>query len=583
MDDYGNYFKKLYDDLLEQFKDKPNLEVFQKAMARQLNEVYAFFYALQTMRRLQDAEGVQLDGIGNIVDLTRTDALIWSNTAGQTVPMDDNLYRMYLWFKIFLNTSEGTYADIVRVLKMFWPYTPVYYSEEIEKPATMFFTTPRLPIGADLRMLQIVTRVKAAGVALHFIVPTLEEDVEVYFATGTGYWLRQFIVCDTEPMPTDAGDYYVTAGLVNIQQNITLDAQAPTMVENLLAGGSFASAGGVVASRVAKWDGASWSALGDGGGLATNVNNMAQDKKGNIYVNTGGLNGLDIKLMKFDGISWSEFANFGPNTSGSLATVYPFFGPDGTMYAGRSWTNVDRTARLYKLNDSTNEWLEIGAFASGGTGTALSPTIRCHVFDREGSLYVAGNFTAVNGIRTVSVAKYDGERWHNLSGGVNSELHVVNAIAIDKDEIVYIGGNFAGVGGITANRIARWDGMSWSALGNGFATSGSSGVVDILFDPDGLMWVCNINNPDNTGIQGIAKWDGKKWLEFDSTITTLMTFTAMAMKSNGEIFVAGNWITIGGVNARYIAKFDGTTWSPLGTGMASSNIFKLLIIEEPPP
>lgn len=31
---------------------------------------------------------------------------------------------------------------------------------------------------------------------------------------------------------------------------------------NLYAGGDFAAAGGVSASRVAKWDGASWSALG---------------------------------------------------------------------------------------------------------------------------------------------------------------------------------------------------------------------------------------------------------------------------------------------------------------------------------
>ena len=223
MDRFGNYFQKLYDDLLQQFKEKPNLIVFQKAMARQLNEVYAFFYALQTMRWLQDAEGVQLDGIGNIVDLSRTDALIWANTAGLTVPMDDGHYHLFLWFKIFLNTSEGTYADIVRVLKMFWPYTPIYYSEEIDKPATMFFTTPSMPYNADLRVLQIVTRVKAAGVALHFIIPTIEEDVGVYFATGAGEWLRQYIICDTVPLPDETDDYHATGADSHTKEYIIAD------------------------------------------------------------------------------------------------------------------------------------------------------------------------------------------------------------------------------------------------------------------------------------------------------------------------------------------------------------------------
>ena len=225
MDETGKYFQKLYDGLLQQFKDKPNLAVFQKAMARQLDEVYTFYYALLTLRWLQDAEGVQLGGIGNIVDLSRMDALIWSHAAGQSVPMDDNLYRLFLWFKVFLNTSEGTYADVVKVLKMFWPYTPIYYSEYIERPATMFFTTPTMPMNADLRVLQIVTRVKAAGVALHFVIPTEpEEDVGTFFATGAAVRLKQYIDCDPVELPTDAEDCHITAPGVSIKEYINADA-----------------------------------------------------------------------------------------------------------------------------------------------------------------------------------------------------------------------------------------------------------------------------------------------------------------------------------------------------------------------
>jgi len=37
-----------------------------------------------------------------------------------------------------------------------------------------------------------------------------------------------------------------------------------TMGNNLYAGGSFTNMGGVPATRIAKWDGANWSALGTG-------------------------------------------------------------------------------------------------------------------------------------------------------------------------------------------------------------------------------------------------------------------------------------------------------------------------------
>ena len=225
MDSSVDYFQKLYDDLIEQFKGKPNISVFQKAMARQLEEAYAFFYELRVYRWLQNAEGIQLDGIGNIAGLSRTEALIWSNMAGQNIPMDDELYRLYLWFKIFLNTSEGTYGDIVRTMKMFWPDMPFFYSEHIEIPATMFFTTEPLPIWeTDLRVLQIVTRVKAAGVALHFIIPApVEEDVMTYFAAGGAFYIKQYIICDTPEWPTDTTGFHAAAPDVLTRWFIAVD------------------------------------------------------------------------------------------------------------------------------------------------------------------------------------------------------------------------------------------------------------------------------------------------------------------------------------------------------------------------
>jgi len=132
-----------------------------------------------------------------------------------------------LWFKIFLNTSDGRYADIVRTLKMFWPNMPFYYSEHIEIPATMFFTTAPIPIWeTDLRVLQIVTRVKAAGVALHFIIPTpTEDDVMTYFATGGAVYIRQYIICDTPVLPTDTADFHAAGPSSFTREYIIVDGE----------------------------------------------------------------------------------------------------------------------------------------------------------------------------------------------------------------------------------------------------------------------------------------------------------------------------------------------------------------------
>lgn len=172
MDEPINYLDKLRSDMLEQFKGKPNIEVFQEALARQLSDLYEFFDALNTLRSLQTASGVQLDGIGDIAVMSRSEALVVSKLANQTVPMEDETYRLYLAWKIALNTTNCTHGDVYRALKMFWSKSPLYYSEDPEYPATMFFSTPTLSPEDDAGVLLLAPKVKAAGVALRVLATT---------------------------------------------------------------------------------------------------------------------------------------------------------------------------------------------------------------------------------------------------------------------------------------------------------------------------------------------------------------------------------------------------------------------------
>jgi hypothetical protein len=134
---------------------------------------------------LDEAEGLQLDGIGDIVVMTRDDALALARKIDGTMTMDDATYRKYLTYKISLNTNTCTYFDVIRALKMFWKASPLYYKETPEHPATMFIETPTLKPKDNASVLLLAPKVKAAGVALKVTATTETpvDDLEIGIGT----------------------------------------------------------------------------------------------------------------------------------------------------------------------------------------------------------------------------------------------------------------------------------------------------------------------------------------------------------------------------------------------------------------
>ena len=171
MDNTLSYLDKLQGDMLEQFRGKPNTEVFLRALARQLDELHQFFSDLHTLRSLRNSVGAQLNGIGDIICLSRQEAHTISRLANHEVPMDDETYRLYLIWKNNINTTDWTYRDVHRAIKMFWDRTPLYYHEDKNHPATIFFTTSHLGLDdfVDIGPLAVAPRVKAGGVALDIV------------------------------------------------------------------------------------------------------------------------------------------------------------------------------------------------------------------------------------------------------------------------------------------------------------------------------------------------------------------------------------------------------------------------------
>lgn len=167
----ADYVQKLRDDLVEQFKGKPVIDALMEAVGDELNEVRQFYEDLRDKRNIQTAVGKQLDGIGDNAVLTRLEAGALACAKESVYVLDDDAYRTYLIYKIWKNTNNCTYYDIIRAFKMFWD-KPLHYREDPAIPATMIFETDDLTPEADVSKLLNAPFIKAAGVAILVVANT---------------------------------------------------------------------------------------------------------------------------------------------------------------------------------------------------------------------------------------------------------------------------------------------------------------------------------------------------------------------------------------------------------------------------
>ncbi len=127
--------------LISQFADKKVLSFVIEALGEEMDEITQAFSDLQNKRWIDTGEGVQLDGIGEIVCRSRQiDSAVQIPFFGfegqpntltfdegrfrdewetwlQSVNLSDPEYRMMLWQKVAKNTSLGTAEDTISSLK----------------------------------------------------------------------------------------------------------------------------------------------------------------------------------------------------------------------------------------------------------------------------------------------------------------------------------------------------------------------------------------------------------------------------------------------------------------------------------
>lgn len=64
--------------------------------------------------------------------------------------------------------------------------------------------------------------------------------------------------------------------------------------------------------------------------------------------------------------------------------------------------------------------------------------------------------------------------------------------------------------------------------------------------------------------------DDKYWKDYFKTNELTGQIKAMVKDNDGNIYIGGTFNTVGGITVNRIARWDGTQWSPLGTGFSGT-------------
>lgn len=254
----------------------------------------------------------------------------------------------------------------------------------------------------------------------------------------------------------------------------------------------------------------------------------------------------------------------GFNTStGANAQILTIVIVGGYIYIGGSFTSVNGVTRqgLAKLNASTAVVDTTFDTASGVTGS--SATVTC-MFTTGTYFYVGGFFTSFKGnarnntvLVDATTGAYTASWYANCSAGVRN---------FTFDGSVYLCGDFTTVNGTTRQRIAKVNGVTGATDATFNSASGANGIVTAAtHDGTNLYFTGNFSTYKGVTRNGVAK----------CLLTTAANDTGFAptgmlggakigywiVLESTNLYLGGNWTTSFNGNASFlhVVKISSTT------------------------
>jgi hypothetical protein len=294
----------------------------------------------------------------------------------------------------------------------------------------------------------------------------------------------------------------------------TVRALAPLPGGGFVAGGEFTWVGGALVNGIATWNGTAWSGLGTGPSTSFNHTIVAVTVDATGAIVAGGA--TQGGPARWNGTSWSPL---GPSLGSNVSIHCLTTTPAGDVVAGGTFTNAGGVGANCVVRWDGAAWHALGA-GIGQPNPGWLAWVYAMATLPNGDLVVTGEFGTAGGSPAANIARWDGAAWHALGAGLAGRGH---ALAVLPNGDLVVGGSFPSAGGVAVNNIARWDGAAWHPLGAGL----------------------------------------------QQPIGTTLAVHALAALPDGDVVAGGHFALAGGVPARCIARWNGSSWSPLAAAIGA--------------
>lgn len=186
-------------------------------------------------------------------------------------------------------------------------------------------------------------------------------------------------------------------------------------------------------------------------------------------------------------------------------------------------------------------------------------------------LYVGGEFERVGNVLARNIARWDGQRWHSLGDGENNGVNrAVTALLADGDSL-FVGGQFDHAGALVTNNLAIWRSASgsWGRFGGGLTGDDDAGIWDMCRVGKSIYIAGKFSAAPSRIANNIARWDGTTWYRLGSGLNGHVS--TLAVGDGRYLYAGGKFTNAGGVPVRNLAVYDmvNGTWADVGGGVDS--------------
>lgn len=223
--------------------------------------------------------------------------------------------------------------------------------------------------------------------------------------------------------------------------------------------------------------------------------------------------------------------------------------------------DIDASGNIYVANSIAGfyQWDGFSWATHGGSPYIGPPKCIKHA---GSATYISGDYTP-NG--TILIAKWSNNAWSTIPSP--SAAFGGKITDFDADQ----SGNLYAVGTIfnSSNElyVAKWNGTSWSQVGGTttFSTSSTNPPNCVKIGANGNVYVAG-GITDANGYYYVAKWDGNTWSKVGTGMNFTDNISDLAFDASGNIYVSGN---LHSGNAYYLAKCSNGVWSMFGNTLSS--------------